>query len=109
MSAYREFDPTPFLGIPEPAGDAAKVAKPAKVHGGQGSTLATLAALAGRSLNPQPPPADCALEWRRLLNLLAQHKEDLGHSPEFAARLAYGEIMTALHLQSGETPDPSRC
>jgi hypothetical protein len=110
MSAYREFDPTPFLGAPESGDSPAKVAKPAKVGGGQGGTLATLATLAGSPPDPfEPPPAGHGPEWRRWFNLLVQHKEDLGHPPALAARLAYGEGLTVWHLQSGAKPDPRCC
>jgi hypothetical protein len=118
MSAYREFDPTPFLSSPEPGGGPAKVAKPAKVPGGrgeQGLTLATLATLAASPPDPfDPPPAGHAPEWRRWFALLVRHKiEVLGRAesrtPEDARRLAYGEALTAWHMQQAVRSTSSCC
>jgi hypothetical protein len=56
-----------------------------------------------------PPPAGQAPEWRRWLTLLTQHKEELGHQPALAARLAYGEALTILHLHHAVRSSSSCC
>jgi hypothetical protein len=124
MSAYREFDPTPFLrssgpvcAPAEPAevaeartrvgrGALAEPAEPADV-GFTSATSATSARLPGDPF--EPPPANHGPEWRRWFGLLAPHKAELGHPPAFAHRLAYGEALTAWHLQHGARPGRSYC